>query len=247
MSFIGKIKLYTGPMFSGKSTLLLRDYERYSLSNKKCILIKYSKDNRYINHITHNNNFSINDKNEIGFGIKINMIDCNYLFEADNDIKNYDVVFIDEIQFFKDNYIFCEKWANEGKYIILAGLISTFERKLFSGMDLLLPLIEEIITNPAVCLETYNDAYFTTRTTNDKEETIIGKNDIYKSVDRYTYYKNDEIRLINYVNMIQKFNDIMNEKNKTNNILDIDKVKKFIISHYFYFNFEECIKRCLIN
>ena len=246
MSFTGKIKLYTGPMFSGKTTLLFRDYERYSLSNKKCILIKYSKDNRYVNHITHNQNFSINDKNEIGFGVKINKISCNYLFEADNDVKSYDVIFIDEIQFFKDNYIYCEKWANEGKYIILAGLISTFERKLFSGMELLLPLIEEIITNPAVCLETYNDAYFTTRTIDDKNETLIGNNDIYKSVDRYTYFKDDEVKLNNYLNMIKNLNNILNEKNNTSNTLDLEKVKNYIISKYYNFNFEECIKYCSI-
>lgn len=246
MSFTGKIKLYTGPMFSGKTSLLLRDYERYSLSNKKCVLITQQKDKRYLNHITHNKNFSFDENNEIGFGIKINKLFCNYLFEVDKDIKNYDVIFIDEIQFFKDNYIYCEKWANEGKLIILSGLISTFERKLFKGMELLLPLIEEIITNSAVCLETYNDAYFSMRTTNDKEEIIIGNNNIYKSVDRYTYFKDDDNKNKSYLDMIINFNNILNEKNKTNNKLDIDKVKNYIINHYYNFNFEDCIKECII-
>lgn len=247
MSFTGKIKLYTGPMFSGKSSSLLRDYERFSLSNKKCILITQKNDNRYDYHITHNKNFSINENNEIGFNIKLNKLVCNYLYEVDNNIKNYDVIFIDEIQFFKDNYIYCDKWANDGKYIILSGLITTFERKLFKGMELLLPLIEEIIINPAVCLETYNDAYFSMRISNDKEEKVIGHNDIYKAVDRYTYFKDDNIKINKYVEMIENFNNILNEKNNTNNILDIDKVKKYIISHYFSFNFEDCIKVCLIN
>ena len=66
----GKIHVIYGPMWSGKSTELLRQIRRYIAryfkiiicivinglySNKKCIIIKYSKDTRYsdINMSTH--------------------------------------------------------------------------------------------------------------------------------------------------------------------------------------------------
>lgn len=164
--------------------------------------------------------------------------------EADGIINGYDIIFIDEIQFFKDNFIFCEKWANQGKDIVLAGLISTFERKLFSGMDKLIPLVEYININSAVCIDNGNEAYFSMRTNNDKNETIIGDDNIYKAVDRKTYYQDDEVKIKNYLEMINEFNNIYNAKNNTSNKLNIDKVKEFIISHNFNFNFIDCILSC---
>ena len=55
---MGKLNLICGPMFSGKTTELIRRYTRYELAGKKCILIKYSKDTRYDNNniVTHDNN-----------------------------------------------------------------------------------------------------------------------------------------------------------------------------------------------
>lgn len=245
-TFNGKIKFYSGPMFGGKSNALMNDYIRHSLAHKKCLLIKYSKDNRYEGHITHDSNYSVSKDKKIYRDIILNDFTCSYLMEADEIIIDYDIIFIDEIQFFKDNYIFCEKWANLGKEIVLAGLMSTFERKLFVGMEKLIPLIENININPAVCIDNGNDAYFTQRTTCDKEETIIGNDNIYKAVDRRTYYDNEEIKLNNYLNMVIDFNDVYNEKNKTENKIDIDKVKEFIIIHNYDFNLIECVMNCLI-
>jgi thymidine kinase len=45
--YTGQIQLVVGPMFSGKSTELLRRVRRYTHSKKSCLLIKYSKDQRY--------------------------------------------------------------------------------------------------------------------------------------------------------------------------------------------------------
>ncbi len=43
----GSISLIFGPMFSGKSTELLRRVRRYSVANHRCLLIKYKADTRY--------------------------------------------------------------------------------------------------------------------------------------------------------------------------------------------------------
>ena len=39
----GHIELIIGPMFSGKSTELMRRVTRYQIGGKRCLLIKYSK------------------------------------------------------------------------------------------------------------------------------------------------------------------------------------------------------------
>lgn len=231
-------------MFGGKSNLLMNDYIKCSLAKKKCLLIKYLEDNRYNNCITHDSNYSVSKDKVIYKSVVLNDFICKYLMEADGIVNGYDIIFIDEIQFFKDNFIFCEKWANQGKDIVLAGLISTFERKLFSGMDKLIPLVEYININSAVCIDNGNEAYFSMRTNNDKNETIIGDDDIYKAVDRKTYYQDDEVKIKNYLEMINEFNNIYNAKNNTSNKLDIDKVKEFIISHNFNFIFIDCILSC---
>ena len=44
--FSGQIHLIIGPMFSGKTTELLRIYNRYKIANKLCVLVKYKDDTR---------------------------------------------------------------------------------------------------------------------------------------------------------------------------------------------------------
>lgn len=48
-NFQGYIEVIYGPMFSGKSTELLRKVRRYTIAQKKCLVINYAKDNRYSN------------------------------------------------------------------------------------------------------------------------------------------------------------------------------------------------------
>jgi thymidine kinase len=43
----GKIEVIFGPMFSGKSTELLRRIRRHAAASRKCVVIKYKSDTRY--------------------------------------------------------------------------------------------------------------------------------------------------------------------------------------------------------
>ena len=44
---LGSIEVIYGPMFSGKSTELLRTVKRFGYAKKKCLVVNYSFDNRY--------------------------------------------------------------------------------------------------------------------------------------------------------------------------------------------------------
>lgn len=46
-SVVGSVEVIYGPMFSGKSSELLRKVRRYEHASKKCIVVNYFKDNRY--------------------------------------------------------------------------------------------------------------------------------------------------------------------------------------------------------
>jgi thymidine kinase len=43
----GRIEVIYGPMFSGKSSELLRKIRRFGHAKKKCLVINYMHDNRY--------------------------------------------------------------------------------------------------------------------------------------------------------------------------------------------------------
>lgn len=43
----GDIQLIIGPMFSGKSTELIRRIRRHTVAKRNCIVIKYNKDSRF--------------------------------------------------------------------------------------------------------------------------------------------------------------------------------------------------------
>jgi thymidine kinase len=43
----GEIQVIFGPMFSGKSTELLRRIKRYTVASRNCLVVKYKADTRY--------------------------------------------------------------------------------------------------------------------------------------------------------------------------------------------------------
>ena len=175
----GQFNFIIGCMFSGKTSELISRYNRYTIGKKKCLMIKYKNDTRY-------------DKNMIVThdGIKVNAVVCENLYEVDYKINNYDVICIDEVQFYKDADIFCDKWANNGKIVEACGLNGTFERKPFPIISNLLPLAENITFLTAICKETGNNAVYSKRLIDDKKEEVIGGEDAYSAVDRETYFKN---------------------------------------------------------
>lgn len=77
-----------------------------------------------------------------------------------------------------------EKFANEGKIVIVAALDATFQRKPFGRVLELVPIAESIIKLSAVCVICCNDAAFTQRTTESTEVELIGGTDIYRPVCR---------------------------------------------------------------
>ncbi len=88
----GKIKMIIGPMFSGKSTELINTVRRYQHKNKRTVLVKYKMDNRYSDEdkvVTH-------DKQESP------ALKCNNLSDIYDQLVNYDVIGVDEGQFYPD-------------------------------------------------------------------------------------------------------------------------------------------------
>eukprot|EP01090_Pellita_catalonica_P020446 TRINITY_DN7315_c0_g1_i1.p1 TRINITY_DN7315_c0_g1~~TRINITY_DN7315_c0_g1_i1.p1 ORF type:complete len:215 (+),score=29.15 TRINITY_DN7315_c0_g1_i1:22-645(+) len=177
----GSVQLILGPMFSGKTTELVRRMQRYQVARQKTIIIKYINDGRY----TEEARVATHTKQTW------EALPCTKLADVENDILDgkYDCIGVDEGQFFPDVVSFSEKMANEGKTVIVAALDGTYQRKPFGSVLDLIPLAEKVTKLSAVCMECFAPAAFSKRLGDEKEVEVIGGTDKYMAVCRKCYFR----------------------------------------------------------
>lgn len=174
---IGSIRLIFGPMGASKTTTLILAVSRFDQQKKSTIIIKYKEDNRYsVDNIQAHNKLSYK------------ALSCDKLSEVDSEIKEYDVIGIDEGQFFPDIKEYVLRWVNNGKIIIIAALDGgenqeIFNRQLFE----LIPRAESVQKLSAVCINCQADAAFTKRKPG-KFNTPIGGFEQYSPLCRKCLY-----------------------------------------------------------
>ena len=170
----GKIELIIGPMFSGKSTRLIGLIRKYTYKAKKTIMIKFFADKRYT------------DKSEVVTHdlLKYDSIDCKNLREHFDKIKSYDVIGIDEGQFFPDLVEVCEELALMKKTVIVAALNGDFRMEPFPVVAKLISKADKIKLLKAYCFNCHRDAKFTLRTIQSNETVLIGAGEAYKPACR---------------------------------------------------------------
>lgn len=176
--YSGKIHLILGPMYAGKTSLLIRRYRRYSVAGKKCLLIKHQNDTRYDENMlcTHDLN-------------KVDAQNCTKLLDIVID-PSYQVICIDEIQFYPDNVEFCEKMAKAGLIVEASGLSGNFMREQFPNIGSLMAKADTVEFLTAVCMVCMAEgAAFTKRLSAETAEVIIGGTDKYVAVCRECYHK----------------------------------------------------------
>ncbi|MES1910906.1 MAG: hypothetical protein MHM6MM_003426 [Cercozoa sp. M6MM] len=183
LNFEGEIQLITGPMFSGKSTELFRRLKRYEIACKKVLLVKYARDTRYSASAA-----ATHDQQTfpaIGL-VKLEelMDNAEYL----KQVKECDVVGIDEGQFFPDVVTVAERLANLGKIVVISLLNGTFRREGFETALGLFAIAESITSLRAVCMVCYNEGAFSKRLAASNEVELIGGTDAYASVCRRCYF-----------------------------------------------------------
>ncbi|XP_059163833.1 thymidine kinase, cytosolic-like [Physella acuta] len=172
----GQIQIIFGPMFSGKTTELMRRMKRYQIANYSCLIIKYAKDVRY-----DVGGIATHDKQVL------EAVPSERLSDLQSEALKHDIIGIDEGQFFPDVVAFCEKMANQGKVVIVAALDGTFQKKGFGDILNLVPLAEHVHKLTAVCMNCYNEASFTKRIGSETQVEVIGGADKYLAVCRQCY------------------------------------------------------------
>lgn len=176
----GSIEVIYGPMFSSKTSTLLKRYRKYKLQGLNCLLIKYCEDTRYdkTGISTHDLNVQQED-----------VVQANSnLFNLKDKCLEVDMIGIDEGQFYNDIVEFCDYFANLGKVVVVAALDGNFLREPFNDILRLVPISEKIKKKSAVCSVCKGkDAYFTMKIVKDDMIEVIGGSDIYSPVCRDCY------------------------------------------------------------
>tara|TARA_Y100000592_G_C5408928_1_gene287124 strand:- start:109 stop:663 length:555 start_codon:yes stop_codon:yes gene_type:complete len=182
---MGFLEIIMGPMFSGKTELLIKKYHMYSLISDS-IAFNYHKDTRYGENV-----IASHSKKSIP---SINIEFLSQIFE-DPNLSNITYIFINEAQFFTDLKESIIKLIEEyNKNVIICGLDSDFKREKFGQMWDLIPHADNIIKLKGACNNCTNTSLFTHRVTKEKSQEVIG-NTNYIPLCRTCYCKLNNLTL----------------------------------------------------
>jgi thymidine kinase len=169
---IGWIEVICGSMFSGKSEELIRRLRRAQIARQRVQIFKPRMDARYSeDHIVSHSDQKIasqvvNTSKEV----------------MDNLDMRTEVIGIDEAQFFdKDIVAVCNRLADMGKRVIVAGLDQDYLGRPFDPMPQLLAIAEYITKTLAICVRCGNPANRTQRLIESEERVVVGAADIYEA------------------------------------------------------------------
>jgi len=142
----GTLDLIGGPMFSGKTTELLRRLFIEAEIGLNVLYINHSNDNRSEGPFsTHNPLY----KKELSTMSNVSFISAVQLSNLD---FKCDVIGIDEAQFFDDLVDVVEKMVEkEGKHVIVSGLNGDFRRRKFGHLLDLEPLSDSYTKLQSYC------------------------------------------------------------------------------------------------
>ncbi len=191
----GVIVGFTGPMFSGKTTELIRMYERYVIGNKKSLMLKPALDKRYgesyvSTHIGHKvKAYAVEDSKQLYELIdkfKENPVEVSYNHHSINLTGRLKGVFIDEIQFFDSGIIdVIQKFNDDGIDVYWSGLNQDSRGKPFMFKDgkehigYLMAISDELYVLSAVCCVCGEKATKSYRKVNSEQLIDVGGADKY--------------------------------------------------------------------
>ena len=175
------ITLVFGPMYSGKTTELLRRLERAHMAKKRVILLRPQIDSRpFLSHSTKDTSW----------------LKQEYVSLREFDASEYDVIGIDEGQFHDGLKQFCLKHSLSGKCIVISALHATSESQMFEPIIETLPYCEEIIKVNAVCMkcgsEHGNYTYFLAG--NKTEKVAVGGTEEYTALCDKCYFISQSLK-----------------------------------------------------
>ena len=173
----GWIEVITGSMFSGKTEELIRRLKRANFANLKVEIFKPVIDTRYSESkvVSHDSNEIVSTQVESASNISLMA-------------NNVDVVGIDEAQFFDNGLVeVCNRLADSGIRVIVAGLDMDFKGNPFGPVPALISIAEYVTKVHAICMRCGNLAHYSYRKTDTDKIVLLGEKDIYEALCRNCY------------------------------------------------------------
>jgi thymidine kinase len=167
------LNLVIGCMFSGKSSHLMAEVKRFRAVGLKCAVINHVFDTR----CKHNAIKTHNDVEAPARKYKT--------LQEFTDWEEFDVIAIDEGQFFDDIVEHTARYVNKGKkYVLVAGLSGDSSAEPFENMSKLISRAQNIVFNKALCVHCRKEATFSKRTVRSSGSTkiFIGGEESYEPV-----------------------------------------------------------------
>ncbi len=175
------MEVVAGPMFSGKTEELLRRMRRATLAKQTVMLFKPVRDDRHgtTDVVSHD-------------ARRQNAIALDSSSDVEKQVAQAhhrpDVVGIDEVQFFDDDIVsVCNRLADDGIRVIVAGLDLDYLGRPFGIMPLLLAHAEYVTKLNAICSRTGRPAHFSHRIEGGSEDVQIGGAESYEALSREPY------------------------------------------------------------
>jgi thymidine kinase len=171
-------------MFAQKTTELIRRIKRYHSIGYKVLVVNYIGDTRYGNGCIASHDKEVQEAKCV-----------KELKELDEEVRSgkYNVLAIDEGQFFGDLYKYVTEWCDElPLHVVISGLDGDSERRPFGDLLRLIPHAEEVERLSAFCTickdgTVANFSKYFGASQKGENEVVIGAGDAYLPVCRKHY------------------------------------------------------------
>ena len=171
---MGRLEMWIGPMFSGKTSMLL---DKIAQHCEQVFVITHMSDTRYkINTIVSH------DKKTYPASLTCDeLMIPSIILEA----SKYKYIAIEEGQFFKDIVAFVTLLVEKfDRTVYVAGLDGDFQRQPFRNILDLVPFADTVVRLTSLCHKCGCPAPFSTRTTTCNDTILIGGAETYSPACR---------------------------------------------------------------
>lgn len=169
---MGWVEVVCGSMYSGKTEELIRRLKRAQFAKQKIQVFKPKIDNRYGDDV-------VASHSQITFD-SIPIVKASEILERLDD--NTRIVGIDEVQFFDPEVVsICQRLANRGIRVIVAGLDQDYRGEPFGPMPSILAIAEQVTKLNAICVACGNPASRTQKLIHSDNLVEVGAKGMYEA------------------------------------------------------------------
>jgi thymidine kinase len=173
----GCIEVVCGSMFSGKTEELIRRLRRAQFANQKIAIFKPGIDKRYSDVEVVSHDFHKITSTPIDSPAR--------MLEVGPEVQ---VVGVDEAQFFDESLVdVCQKLADRGVRVIVAGLDTDYMGVPFGPIPKLMAVAEDVQKVHAICVKCGGLANHSHRLSKSRDLVLLGEKDVYEPLCRSCY------------------------------------------------------------